>query len=97
MDFDLLEIENISLNRKPGDEKMYTSENTPSIGIATYVANDLSYGSFFTEIMAKNIPCLISSLTRQWGGLNWIKDQTPDFDILTQILGKLFIDVSELT
>lgn len=93
---DLLEIENISLNRKPGDEKMFTSEHAPSTGIATYVTNDLSYNSFFTEIMAENIPCLISSLTEQWGGLNWIKDQTPDFDILIQILGK-FIDVSQLT
>lgn len=88
---DLLEIESISLNRKLSDDKIYASENTPITGIATYFSNDLSYNSFITKIMAENIPCLISSLTRKWGGLKWIKDQTPDFDILIRILGKLLI------
>lgn len=88
---DLLEIEIISLNRKLSDDKIYASENTPIPSIHTYVSNDLSYNSFFTKIMAENIPCLISSLTREWGGLKWIKDQTPDFDILIRILGKLLI------
>lgn len=88
---DLLEIENISLNSKLGDDKIYASENTPITGIATYVSNDLSYNYFFTKIMAENRPCLISSLTSKWGGLKWIKDQTPDFDILIRILGKLLI------
>lgn len=90
---DLLEIESTSLNRKLSDDKIYASENTntPITGIDTYVSNDLSYNSFFKKIMAENIPCLISSLTRKWGGLKWIKDQTPDFDILIRILGKLLI------
>lgn len=89
---DLLEIENISLNRNLGDDKIYASESTPITGtIATYCSNDLSYNSFFTKTMAENIPCLISSLTRKWGGLKWIKDQTPDFDILIRILGKFLI------
>lgn len=92
---DLLEIESISLNRKlPSDDKIYASENTPITGIDTYVSNDLSYNSFFTKIMAENMPCLISSLTRKWGGLKWIKNQTPDFDILIRILGKLLILMS---
>lgn len=94
---DLLEIENISLNRKLSDDKIYASENTPITGIATYVSNDLSYNSFFTKIMAENIPCLISSITRKWGGLKWIKDQTPDFDILIRVLGKLLILMLHIT
>lgn len=88
---DLIEIDKSALNSMTNYEKMCSSESYTT-SIVRYLHKDLSYNDFFMEIMAKNVPCLISSVTSQWGGLNWIEDQKPDFGTLIQQLGKLFID-----
>lgn len=54
---------------------------------------NISYETFFTDYLNKNVPCIISiENIKTWhSSMDWIVDGKPNFDFLEQMFGNIFI------